>query len=249
MASVFHYTSLQSIRKLANLQKLKKLDTLAGAADGNNKVFYTSKAPIVDANYDDVIDATDVQVFVAGVLQPASAIASVDSASGAISLVAAPTTGQSVQCTYWFSPVDDGTLYAVRRQAESWLNRRVRASIDLSQITAQNFPADWGTFVQFRAAGICLVNDYGSSADTEGTSKDGYLKMKTASADLNEYLMDIAGDSDADDIDPMQVSSSSQGRVFRNLNDCTDIGPYPRTDEFFNDPPFDTQPGNITIGT
>lgn len=241
--AVVHYTTLQAIRKTANLQKLKKLDTLQGAVDGTNRIFYTNKAPIVDSNNDDVVDTTDFVVFVGGTPLAAAAITSVDAYNGIITLVAAPTNGSTVKATYNYSPCSDTTLATARTQAESWLNRRVRSFTDLTKIaTTADAPGDWSAIIELRAAGKLLINDYGASADTDGSSKDGYLKLNAAKDMLAEYISDVQDDVDA--LQPNVVSSASQGTLF--CPPGTD-----RTDAFFHDPDLDNSDDeliNVTVG-
>lgn len=255
MPTVLHYTSLQSIRQMANLQRLKKLESLTGAANGSNRVFAMSKFPVVDSNYDDITDATDIAVTINGVPLASSGITSIDAVDGNITLVTPPANGALVQCTYYYSPINDSMIAGLRTQAEGWLNRRVRNIIDITLLDASSFPADWATIVQFRAAGVALVNDYGQSADTDLSSKDGYLKMNTARDMLAEYISDVMTQSDPDDTDPQQVSSASLGHIF---------GPtrprFTGDDRFFNsDGSFDVSgylgsfdpdslPGEIIVG-
>lgn len=252
---VLHYTTLQSIRQMANLQRLKKLESLGGLANASNRVFTMAKFPIVDSNYDDVTDATDIAITINGVPLAAAGITSVDTDDGNVTLVAAPANGALVQCTYYYSPINDSMIAGLRTQAEGWLNRRVKNFIDISQLDASSFPADWATIIQFRAAGIALVNDYGQSADTDLSSKDGYLKMKTASDMLSEYIGDIMSQSDPDDTDPQQVSSASLGHIFGPVR-----ARFNGDERFFNsDGSFDvagymgsfdqdTLPGEIIVG-
>jgi len=80
-------------------------ETLDGAIDGANKVFYSKHRPIVDWDYDgDIKD--DVTVKVDGT--PAT-VESVEPDKGEITLTTAPT-GETVTGSYYWSPLSDDEI-------------------------------------------------------------------------------------------------------------------------------------------
>lgn len=230
--ATLHYATLRAIRAEAGLQNRSVGRAVTGATDGSNKTFYVNDTPIVDANDDDSVTAEDVIFYVNDI---AVDVADVDARTGKIVLVSAPANGASVSADYYWSPVDDYEVFRVRKAAESWLNRRVKKSFDLTTITsAASIPAEWNTVVELWAAARLVIRDYGSGVDTDESSKDGYKKLGQAKALLQEWIDDIAGDSEDGGKDAQMPSTSSDGNIFSRVTDLSADSDCSTDREFFN---------------
>jgi hypothetical protein len=188
------YATLQAIRKEAGFQHAKNGDKLTGVADGANKVFVTTKKPIVDTNFDGIVSAADVILYDDGV--PVT-VTAVNPTTGAITANVAPANASVMTADYYYSPLSDADIDDVRGEAQDWLNNRVKSHYDLADIkTDDDVPSQFRTIVKLYAAGLLLIRDYGSSTDTDQTSKDGYKKIDLARDLLKEFIGDITDDAD-----------------------------------------------------
>jgi len=113
---------------------------------------------------------------------------------------------------YAFSPLTDATMDVYRTRASRVAERRVRNFYDFTKMTRDNVPAEWGNMVMLYGAGLILIRDYGSSVDTDGSSKDGYKKLGLARALMTEYLTDQKRRSHS--YYPETVSSRNDGDIF-----------------------------------
>lgn len=199
----FHYATRQAIRKESGRQHRKSAERPSGVVNANNKDFYVAKKYVVDRNDDDIFNANDVVAYVDGV---AVAVAAVNADNGLISLQVAPANGTVVTADYQFSELSDADIDEVRTEAEGWLTGRVKGYIDVTvfvqaslpgadPIVLANYPKTFSTIVKLYAAALILIRDYGSGADTDLTSKDGYKKLGVAKSMLSDWLAEFIEDN------------------------------------------------------
>jgi hypothetical protein len=226
--SSLNYCPLQTIREEAGLQSAKNNDSPSGAIDGENKTFYVGNAPIVDRNYDDSTDGSDVLFYVNGSVVE---VESIDPDTGRIDLAEAPAEGATLSVSYAFSNVSDTRVEEMRNEAQGWLNNRIKSYYNLNTLTAQNLPAEFRTFIRLYAGGLLLIRDHGSHADLEDTSKDGYKKLETARDLVKEFIADIM--NDADTSTPVAPVVKTDGNIFnRERFDSEGGAEYPATENF-----------------
>lgn len=186
------YTCIQAIREGAGLLNYVKNETPAGTINGSNKDFIVVRRPIVDGNYDDVVDIQDVNVYVDRVLVD---VAAVDSTAGKITLVTAPATGTKVTVDYQFSPISDKYVEGKQTEAESWINTKLRPYTTVP--LTKPIPGTINTIAELYAAGLILTRDWGNRVDTEQTSKDGAAKIKMARELLNDHITGLQYDNES----------------------------------------------------
>ena len=213
------YSSLQDIREEAGHQHLNKLEALSGLANGSNKTYYSKRTYIVDSNYNDTLDvgaSGDVVVYVNDV---AVAVESIDPNTGGITLVTAPANGATVLGTYYHSSVNDTKIAKYRKEAISYVQRKINGIIDFGAWEDTTIPPIVQTVVRIYSAGLILIRDQGLNADTENTSKDGYKRLSTAKGLLTEWLdeeTDASGSTTR-----VSVSSRSDGNIFTRNRDLS----------------------------
>lgn len=187
------YISLQSIRNEAGMQNRTSGGNLSGPRNGSNKVFTTDFSPIVDSDFDDRVDPDDLIVYVNG---EAVDIDEVDARQGVITLADAPPTDAQMSADYYHSNLLDGQLEELRREATDWLELRVKNYFDLTSIhQPKDIPGVWVTVMRLWCGAMVLIRDYGSSTDTDLTSKDGYKKLGVAKSMLSDWIGDKENDS------------------------------------------------------
>lgn len=228
----FHYATRYAIRKEAGLQHRKSAEAPSGIVNGSNRDFYVSKKYVVDRNGDDVFDATDVVAYVNG---SAVTVEGVNAESGLVKLAVAPTNGQVVTVDYQFSQASDADIDEVRAETEDWLTRGVKGYIDVTVFAntpTVNYPKLFSTIVKLYAAALLLIRDYGSGADTDLTSKDGYKKLQLAKTMLSDWVAEItdAGSDDPSSRAP-RVRQKNDGTIFRRERNLSDSHPS-KDDEF-----------------
>lgn len=201
--STINYTSLHEIRREAGLVRQTTDTRVAGVADGANREFYVNQTPIIDRNNDDVVTTADVTAFVDD--QPV-VVSSVDAESGTVVLANPPADGADVSIAYEFSAASDSEVAKRRDNAQSWLHRRVKSRYNLNLVTLENFPDAWEDAVRLRAAGFLQISDWGTNIDTDGSSKDGYEKIKLATQIIDEWLK---SDEGTDPNDPNAIGANS----------------------------------------
>ena len=213
------YSSLQDIREEAGHQHLLRFEELSGLANGSNKDFYTKRTYIVDSNYNDVLDtgaSGDVLVYVNDV---GVTVDTLDANSGKVSLASAPANGARVLGTYYHSSINDTKVAKYRKEAISYVQRKINGIIDFGAWTDATIPPIVQTVVRIYAAGLILIRDQGLNADTENTSKDGYKRLSTAKSLLTEYLDEASSDSSS--TAKASVSSRSDGNIFTRNRDLS----------------------------
>lgn len=220
------YVTRQSVREEAGFQHIEENSALVGVVDGSNAVFMTEHKPIVGKRYvDGSITTEDIVVYVDG--SPVS-VASLDAAAGVVTLASAPASDTSVSIFYHTSAVLDSYVDEIINQATSIVHRAFRSAgittpFDSTNDDHEPYYASIQLIVKLYSAGLALIRDYGSNADTEETSKDGYKKLSTAKSELKKLLMDLEKDdrigSAGNDGNGGTVSVVSSGRVFDNLDE------------------------------
>lgn len=215
--SAVNYITLKDIRVEAGMQNREHDQEVSGDVDGVNTDFYTNQTPLVDRGGDDLVTVADVTAFVDG---SAATITAIDATTGLVRLQTAPNEPSAVTLDYVWSPVDDDLLNDLRDEACSWVNRRVKKYIDLTTITANNFPPEWRTAARLWAGAMIIIRDYGSGSDTDGSSKDGYKKLGAAKQVLQDWIDDYSGTNGEDDaVAPTGPTVVSDGNIFPRSTD------------------------------
>ena len=201
--SAKNFTSLHDIRREAGLLRQTTDKHVIGEVDGANRVFYASQAPIVDRDGDDEVTKADVTAYVD---DDAVAVESVDAATGAVVLVKAPKPNSRVILAYEFSAIEQAEIERRRQSAEDWLKRKVSRVYNWAALDMANFPDVWEDAVRLYAAALLQISDWGTNVDVDGSSKDGYMKLKTAKQMLDEWVEDAAN---LDPTDPNIAAATS----------------------------------------
>jgi hypothetical protein len=172
------YVTKQAILEESGLYQRVSGESLAGV-NGSNKVFTTAMKPLVDTNYDDQVDFNDIIVYVNGVSVP---VAILDPDTGTAALVTAPANGTTVTGDYRTSGIPDGLLDQVRDEAQDLIDSAMNSTdptpYDDTDLYPAGVPATVRKMARVYAAGLLLVRDYGFNRDTQGTSKDGAMKLQ-----------------------------------------------------------------------
>lgn len=218
------YVTKQAVREEAGFQHVEENGSLTGVTDGTNKVFMTEHKPIVDRNHSDTTTTEDITVYVDGA--PVD-VEIMDADAGVITLETAPSDGEHLMTIlYHHSQMSDAYVTQKIAEATSIVHKALRANgISFpfnSEDTAQGVYYPTIQFiVTLYAAGMALIRDYGSSTDTEETSKDGYKKLETAKAELMSLIDDLVKDelipNNGSDGNGGAVEVINQGHVFNNL--------------------------------
>jgi len=221
----FHYATRQAIRKESGRQHRKSAERPSGVVDGSNKDFYVAKKYVVDRNDDDLFNTSDVVAYVDGA---AVSVTAVNADTGLITLAVAPTGSQVVTADYQFSELSDADIDEVRGEAEDWLTNRVKNYIDVTlfkwhlpvtdPVTVDNFPKTFSTIVKLYASGLILIRDYGSGADTDLTSKDGYKKLGVAKSMLSDWLAEFIDDG-GEGKKAAKAAVKTDGNIFNRSRD------------------------------
>lgn len=223
----FHYATRQAIRKESGRQHRKSAERPSGVVDGVNKDFYVAKKFVVDRNDDDLFNSSDLVAYIDGA---AVSVDVVNADTGLVTVHDAPTNGQIVTVDYQFSELSDADIDEVRGEAEDWVTNRVKGYIDvtvftwhlpiLDPIVLDNFPKTFSTIVKLYAAALILIRDYGSGADTDLTSKDGYKKLGVAKSMLSDWLAEYIDDNGSG-TKAAKATVRTDGNIF---NRSTDLG-------------------------
>ncbi|MET3349038.1 UNVERIFIED_ORG: hypothetical protein ABID57_000707 [Arthrobacter sp. UYEF1] len=201
------YETKQGILEEAGLSLKVLGETLTGSVDGSNKVFTTAYGYLTDANDDDTIDNTDVTAYVDGV---AVNVSDVNEINHTITLQAAPTTGKVVTADYRYSNITDSYVEKIREEAEAWINEAMDG-IDSTPYTT--VPATVRKLTRQYAAANLLIREYGMNQNTDGTSKDGYNRLKTVEAALAKYIA-IGGSTGLSNVSGAEVDVYAEPEIF-----------------------------------
>lgn len=214
------YSSLQDIREEAGHQHLNKLEALSGLVNGSNTDYYVKRTYIVDSDYNDSLNVNttsgDVIVYVDDTAVNVSAI---DPNTGKVSLTNAPANGATVLGTYYHSSINDVKVGKYRKEAISYVQRKINGIINFGAWTDIDVPPIVQTVVRIYAAGLILIRDQGLNTDNENTSKDGYKRLSTAKSLLTEYLDEVSDASGSST--RVTVSSRSDGNIFPRNRDLS----------------------------
>lgn len=218
------YITRQEVREEAGFQHVEENASLTGVQDGANTVFMTEHKPIVGRRYINTISVEDVTVYEDGAPVNLSIL---DQDNGVVTLETAPSAEVALSIYYQHSQLTDTYCDKLIAESTSIVHRALRSNgiatpFD-SEVEAQEpyYPAIQ-MIVRLYAAGLALTRDYGSNADTEETSKDGYKKMTTAKKELLELidalkLDDLIGSSGSDGSGGT-VEVTNQGKIFNDLS-------------------------------
>lgn len=228
----FHYATRQAIRKESGRQHRVSAERPSGVLDGSNKDFYVAKKYIVDRNNDDLLTIADVVAYVDGAAVTTTAV---DGNTGKIALTVAPSSAQIVTVDYQFSELADTDIDEVRDEAESWLTGRVKGYLTVADFVgsapgadpfvASNYPKVFSTIIKLYAAALILIRDYGSGADTDLTSKDGYKKLSLAKSLLSDWISEI--NEDGTNVKEGRPTMRTDGHIFRRNSRLDDTSPSP----------------------
>lgn len=226
------YSSLQDIREESGHQHLNKLEALTGLANGSNTNYYVKRTFIVDSNYDDVLNVDtssgDVVVYVN---DSAVEVSAIDANTGKVSLKDAPANGATVLGTYYHSSINDTKVAKYRKEAISYVQRKINGIINFGEWTDETIPPIVQTVVRIYAAGLILIRDQGLNADTENTSKDGYKRLSTAKSLLGEYIEEESGGNAS--TARVRTSARSDGNIFPRNTDLSTFNETQSTTEHF----------------
>lgn len=218
------YITRQEVREDAGFQHIEENAHLVGVIDGENKVFMTEHKPIVDRDHSDgAVTTADVTVYIDG--SPV-AIDSLDALNGVITLEDAPSHPEDSEIVltayYAHSQLSDTYIDRRIKQATGIVHRCLKShgiSVpfdDANEAQAEYYPTIQ-LIVTLYSAGLCLIRDYGSTADTEETSKDGYKKLQEARTELEELCEALLKDPlipNAGNGKGGKVSVISKGNIF-----------------------------------
>ena len=214
------YITRQDVREEAGFQHVEENGSLTGILDGTNKTFMAEHKAIVDKNYDDVTNVEDVTVYVDGAIAPVNIL---DPENGVVELVDAPSADSDISIYYHHSPLVDRYIDDLIKQATAIIHRAFRSNgittpFDTDNATHADYYPSIQLIVKLYAGGVALIRDYGSSSDTEETSKDGYKKLSTAKSELTSLLEALIKDplipNAGNDGNGGQVIVQSKGHIF-----------------------------------
>lgn len=218
------YVTRQEVREEAGFQHVEEIIDLNGVIDGTNKTFMTEHKPIVDRDYNDAVDVDDVTVYVDGT--PVTVV-SVDAAIGVIVLDAAPAEDSTLKAFYCHSQLTDVAVGRYIEQATGILHRCLRSHgiatpFKKSDDNQAPYLGNIKMIVTMYASGLALIRDYGSSADTEETSKDGYKKLETAKKEMESLCEALTADplipNSGNDGNGGTLAVTNQGHVFGDMS-------------------------------
>lgn len=217
------YVTQQAIREEAGFQHVEENGVLSGVVNGANKTFMTEHKPIVDSNYDDTVTTSDVVVYDDGT---PVVVDSINATTGVVVLHAAPASESLMTILYHHSQMSDHYVDQKIDEATAIVHRALRSNgiatpFDSTDENQGVYYPNIQFIVTLYAAGMALTRDYGSSADTEETSKDGYKKMTTAKSELlsliDALLIDTLIPSSGAEGNGGTLEVTNQGHVFGPL--------------------------------
>jgi len=214
------YSSYQDIREESGHYHLVKFEELTGLANGSNTIYYAKNTFIVDRNYNDTIDVGVVDGdFIAYVNDVAVTVSAVNVETGAVTLAAAPANGATVLGSYAKSALSDAKVDKYRKEAIDWAQRKLKGILDYTTWQDTDVPATVKTFVRLYAGALILIRDYGLSADTEESSKDGYKKLASAKSILMDFINEIVDATGS--TSRVVASGRSDGNLFARNTDLS----------------------------
>ena len=117
-----------------------------------------------------------------------------------------PVPSSRVILAYEFSAIEQAEIERRRKSAENWLKRKVSRVYNWATLDMANFPDVWEDAVRLYAAALLQISDWGTNVDVDGSSKDGYMKLKTAKQMIDEWVEDAAN---LDPTDPNIAAATS----------------------------------------
>lgn len=208
------FCSLQKIREGAGLQHKVVGEEPTGLVNGSNVYFYVERLYIVDRDYDDTLEVTDVTFYDDGT---AVTVSAVDPVTGKITLASAPASDSVLKVNYDFCVASDTAVDEFREEAQDIIRNKVLGRIDYDNLTSETFPKVFRTITNLLASGYMLIRDYGASADTDLSSKDGYEKIKLGMKMLKEYMDDTEDNSTT--TSETSATTNTDGNIFHRNTD------------------------------
>lgn len=154
--------------------------------DIDSPVIQLGDYTIADTNNDDLVDKKDVLVTVDN---RSVEVVELDADNGLVTVNPAPKSGQTVRVRFASSSVELDYAEQVRSETLSELSAKIPCSAVWNN---EHRPAL--TYIhRLMAAGMLLIRDYGFNEDIEGTSKDGYKRLRLANDKLNELVAHVCG--------------------------------------------------------
>lgn len=169
-----NFESIQAILEEAGLYHRQDLDLARMEENGS---IILNDSPLADRNYNDIIDAEDVAVFVDG---ERAELAGVDDENGVVRLMKKPENFENIRVKYAYSSVNKEFVKKVRGEVIAELE----SVLDADLMSEHEEEVRW--IVRIYSAGKLLIRDYGFNQDFENGSKDGYKKIELAKTRIEE---------------------------------------------------------------
>ena len=154
--------------------------------DIDSQVIQLGDYIIADINNDDLVDKNDILVTVDN---RSVEVIELDANNNLITVNPAPKSGQIVRVHFASSSVELDYVEQVRAEILS----EISAKIPCSAVWKSEHRSALAYIHRLMAAGALLIRDYGLNEDIEGTSKDGYKRLKLANDKLNELIASVCG--------------------------------------------------------
>lgn len=154
--------------------------------DINSSVIQLGDYIIADTNNDDLVDKKDMLVTVDN---HSVEVVELDADNGLVTVNPAPRSGQTVRVRFASSSVELDYVEQIRAETLSELS----AKIPCSAVWNNEHRSALTYIHRLMAAGALLIRDYGFNEDIEGTSKDGYKRLKLVNDKLNELIAGVCG--------------------------------------------------------
>lgn len=226
--------TLKAIRKQAGVYHQALKEELRGPANGSNATFYAENPNLIPSDSADTLAVSHVKVYVNDVV---AAVTSVNE-DGTFALAAAPPADATVVADYYYSVLTEDDMVQNRLEGLSWLGARVGDVILFNQLivpadpaTALDWPPIFTTALSLYCAGLILIQDYGSSADTDLTSKDGYKKMAEANKLITQWITDYSNESAG--ATTVTGTHVTDGNLFHRNTDLDACLPETPPDDYF----------------
>lgn len=199
---------------------------LIGTTDGANTIFTVEKAPIVDSNYDDTVDTTDVVAYDDGAVVATSTLVP---GSGSITLSSAPAASSVMTVDYAWSMADTTMAAQYIAEATHWITTEMKQVETLTEPVNVTIRKITRTY----AAGLMMIAEYGTQGFSNESEKEGKRKIELAERWLAAYRMRVESnektESGAD-----APSSSTDKRLFEEYDSTNGWTPLDDSDVDFN---------------
>lgn len=204
------YVTQQAVLQEAGLWHRELAEEPAGLVNGSNTAFTVAHKPLADNNFNDVVDATDVVLYVN---DSPVIVASVNTLTGVVTANVAPANGAEVRVDYSYTSVQTDFVEDVIEEASEMVDG---ALTDVATVPyTSTIPKTVRLITRVLAAGILLSREYGLQLDEEAV-KQGDRKIKLAERWLAAYVIRLtASDTAGEGV----VRSTSDRRIFQTYNE------------------------------